>query len=81
MAGMKQIDIVGHAEVGSDSFDFKIGPWSGKVGLLVKRVSPEGSRETGAGLWDTIEKAKEIAETMVTLAFGPNANVEWSNFG
>lgn len=77
---MEQVDIVGHAERGNDSFDFKIGPWVGKVGLTVRRISPQGSRETGAGRWDSVDKAKEIAETIARHQFGPDCQIVWSKF-
>ena len=78
MAGMERIDIIGHAESGDDSFDFKIGPWVGKVGLMVRRSSRDGTSETGAGRWDSVDKAKEIAKTMVHRTFGSTSRIEWS---
>ena len=77
---MDRVLMTGHAELNEDRFDFKIGPWSGQIGLVVRRSSQFGSTETGAGLWESLEKAKSIASNMVHLAIGADSEIKWEQF-
>ena len=74
---MEMVILKGHAELNGDSFDFKIGPWSQRIGLMVRRSSHLGSIETGAGLWDTVDKAKAIASEIVQRELGTNCAISW----
>jgi hypothetical protein len=77
MTGMESVIFWGHAELDGDSFDFKIGPWSHRIGLLVRRTNHLGSTETGAGLWDSIDKAKDISAEIVQRGLGPHCVISW----
>ncbi len=35
---MERVLITGHAQWGSEAFDFEIGPWSGGVGLMMRHT-------------------------------------------
>ena len=76
---MTETLITGHAEQGEESFDFKIGPWSGGIGLMIRRTGNGTSTETGAGIWPSVEKAKDIAAQVVSRAFGTDCCVVWTS--
>lgn len=70
--------ITGQAKDDSELFEFTIAPFVTTGFLLTIRYSGDGDHNiTGAGVWPTIEKAKEIAqETATKLLHG--AIVSWS---
>jgi hypothetical protein len=69
--------ITGEATDERELFEFTIEPYVTSGFLLSVRYSGDGaSNVTGAGVWPTVEKAKQIAqETATRLLHG--ARVEW----
>jgi hypothetical protein len=69
--------ITGRAKDDREVFEFTIEPFVSGGFLLTIRFSGDGrSNVTGAGVWPTIEKAKEIAvKSAAELLHG--APVEW----
>jgi hypothetical protein len=74
---MESVILVGHAEQDGDCFDLKIGPWSGRIGMMVKHANHLGTTETGAGLWDSVEKAKSVASQIVHKGLGTGCQISW----
>lgn len=53
----------GQAKDSREKFEFTVTPYVGGGFLLTIRYSGDGTTNTtGAGVWPTIEKAKQIAE-------------------
>lgn len=75
---MKNVLITGHAEWGCEAFDFQIGEWCDGIGLMIRHTGYGGPRETGAGIWPTIEKAKDIADQTVKRLLKPECSVVWT---
>jgi hypothetical protein len=75
---MEKVLKTGHAEWGAEAFDFKIGPWGLGIGLMMRHTGYGSPKETGAGIWATVEKAQEIAEETVKKLLSPNCEVVWS---
>jgi hypothetical protein len=69
--------MTGHAESATEAFDFKLGEWVDGIGLLVRHTGYGEPKETGAGIWPSVEKAKEIADQMVKSLLGPESVVSW----
>ena len=59
--GMNKVLISGHAETQTGVYDFKVGNWADGIGLMVRDTGAGDEAFNGAGIWPTIEKAKEIA--------------------
>jgi hypothetical protein len=75
---MEKVLMTGHAEWGAEAFDFEIGPWSHGMGLMIRHTGYGPPKETGAGIWPTMEKAQEIADQTVRRLLNPNCTVMWS---
>jgi hypothetical protein len=75
---MEKVLMLGHAEWGAEAFDFKIGPWSHGIGLMMRYTGYGSPKETGAGIWPTVEKAQEIADQTVKRLLDPNCSIVWS---
>jgi hypothetical protein len=75
---MKPI-LIGEANDNRERFEFTIEPFVSGGFLLTIRFSGDGrSNITGAGIWPTIEKAKQIGEeTASRLLHG--ATIKWSD--
>jgi hypothetical protein len=73
------IVITGEAKDERELFQFTIEPFVTKGFMLSIRFSGDGRQNvTGAGVWPTIEKAKQIAqETAVKLLNG--AMITWND--
>jgi hypothetical protein len=69
--------ITGKASDQNETFEFEIEPFVRSGFLLTIRYSGDGRENvTGAGVWPTIEKAKQVAqETATKLLHG--AIVSW----
>jgi hypothetical protein len=69
----------GTAKDDRENFEFTVEPFVSGGFLLTIRFSGDGrSNTTGAGVWPTIEDAKQIAEDAAArLLHG--AKVEWKN--
>ena len=78
---MTRVILKGHAKWNGEELDFKIGPWSGGIGLMVRRSDSETSTETGAGIWPTREKAQAIAEETAKRLLDPDCSVVWTEIG
>jgi hypothetical protein len=72
------LKVTGFASDEREKFDFTIEPYIAGGYLLTIRYSGDrGSNITGAGVWPTVEKAKDIAEaTAKKLLSG--ATVNWN---
>jgi hypothetical protein len=75
---MKKVLLTGRAEWQSEAFDFQIGEWCDGIGLMVRHTGYGEPRETGAGIWPTVEKAKEIADQIVKRLLSPECSVVWT---
>jgi hypothetical protein len=75
---MKKVLLTGRAEWQSEAFDFHIGEWCDGIGLMVRHTGYGEPRETGAGIWPTVEKAKEIADQIVKRLLSPECSVVWT---
>ena len=75
---MEKVLITGHAELGSEAFDFEVGPWSGGVGLMMRHTGFGDPRSTGAGVWPSVEKAKEIADQTLKRLLDPTCTIVWT---
>jgi hypothetical protein len=73
----KNVVITGEAKDERELFEFKIEPFVTTGFMLTIRYSGDGSHNvTGAGVWPTIDKAKQVAqETATKLLHG--AIVSW----
>jgi hypothetical protein len=70
--------MTGHAETQSGAFDFKIGNWSDGIGLMVRDTGAGEKGFNGAGIWPTVEKAKQIADQTVKRLLDPNCAIVWT---
>jgi hypothetical protein len=75
---MEKVLITGHAESGSEAFDFQVGPWSGGIGLMMRHTGYADPQSTGAGIWPSVEKAKEIADQTAKRLLGPTCTIVWT---
>jgi hypothetical protein len=75
---MEKVLVTGHAEWGAEAFDFKIGPWSHGIGLMMRHTGYGSPKETGAGIWPTVEKAQEITDETVKKLLNSDCEVVWS---
>ena len=75
---MEKVLLTGHAENGLEAFDFKIGPWSGGIGLMMRHTGFGPAKETGAGIWPTVSKAQEIAEKTVKRLLSSSSVIVWT---
>jgi hypothetical protein len=76
---MTRVILTGHTEREGESLDFKIGDWSGGVGLMIRRTGKGSSVETGAGIWPSIEKAQSIADETAKRLLSPDSIIEWKS--
>jgi hypothetical protein len=74
---MKIVILTGHAECQGERFDFKIGEWAGGIGLMMRRTGHGSTKETGAGIWPSIEKAQAIADETVKRLLSPDCAINW----
>lgn len=74
---MRQVQLKGRASDTREAFEFTVEDFVSGGFLLTIRFSGDGrSNVTGAGVWPTVEKAKQIAaETASKLLHG--ATVHW----
>ena len=74
----KSLEITGQANDEKEQFEFTIEPFVRPGFLLTIRYSGDGRENvTGAGVWPTIEKAKQMAqETATKLLHG--ASITWN---
>jgi hypothetical protein len=70
--------MTGHAKWGTEEFEFKIGPWADGIGLIMRHTGYSAPRETGAGIWPSIEKAQEIADQTVKRLLDPSCSIVWN---
>jgi len=75
---MERVLMKGHAEWGGEAFDFRIGPWSRGIGLVMRHTGYGSPKETGAGIWPTVEKAQEIADQTVKRLLNQGCRVTWT---
>jgi hypothetical protein len=75
---MERVLITGHAQLGSEAFDFEIGPWSGGVGLMMRHTGYGDPKLTGGGIWPSVEKAKQVADQTVKRLLGPTSAIVWT---
>jgi hypothetical protein len=75
--GMTTVMLTGHAEWQGERFDFKIGEWAGGIGLMMRRTGHGSTKETGAGIWPTVEKAQAIADQTVKRLLSPECAISW----
>jgi len=75
-----RVVVKGKASYESELFEFEISPFVTTGFLLSIRYSEDERQNiTGAGVWPTIEKAKQIAEETATkLLHG--ADISWNEF-
>ncbi len=78
MPVMTRVILKGHAEFDGEGLDFKIGDWANGIGLMIRRTGSGTSVETGAGIWPSIEKAKEIASQTAQRILSPDCIIEWT---
>jgi hypothetical protein len=76
---MTKVLLTGRAEWKSEVFDFKVGEWAGGIGLMMRHTGYGEPKETGAGIWPTIDKAKEIADQTVKRLLDPNCHIVWTD--
>jgi hypothetical protein len=65
----------GRAAGKDETFDFAIEPVAGGFGLTIRFSGSTREGVTGAGVWPSVEKAKQIAERSAGLLDG--AKVHW----
>ena len=70
--------MTGHAEWGAEAFDFQVGEWCDGIGLMMRHTGYGEPEVTGAGIWPTIEKAKEIADQTVKRLLSPDCSIAWT---
>jgi hypothetical protein len=75
---MNKVFMTGRAELGSESFDFQMGPWANGIGLMMRQAGYGKPVETGAGIWPSIAKAQEIAEKTVKQLLARDVSIVWS---
>jgi len=75
---MHKVLITGHAESEAEALDFKVGEWVNGIGLMIRRTGDGKSIETGAGIWPTIDKAKQIAQETTERLFGSQHSIVWT---
>ena len=75
---METVFLTGHAEWETESFDFNVGEWAGGVGLMMRRTGQGSTRETGAGIWPTVEKAQSIAQETVHRLLSSECSISWN---
>lgn len=75
---MNSVLVTGRAEWGAEAFEFKIGPWAGDIGLIMRHTGNSAPSETGAGIWPSIEKAQQIADQTVKRLLDPSCSIVWS---
>jgi hypothetical protein len=75
---MRKVLMTGHAEWGEEAFDFEVGEWSDGIGLMMRHAGYGDPKSTGAGIWPTIEKAKEIADQTVKRLLSPQCSITWT---
>jgi hypothetical protein len=74
---MHKVLMTGHAETQTGAFDFKVGNWSGGIGLMVRDSGAGDEAFNGAGIWPTVEKAKQIADQTVKRLLDPDCAIVW----
>ena len=65
----------GRATGKDETFDFAIAPVGGGFALTIRFAGGVRENVTGAGVWPSVEKAKQIAEASARLLDG--ADVHW----
>jgi hypothetical protein len=76
---MNKVLLTGRAKWKSEAFDFKIGERIGGIGLMMRHTGSDEPKETGAGIWPTIDKAKEIADQTVKRLLDPGCHIVWTD--
>jgi hypothetical protein len=76
---MNKVLLTGRAEWQSEAFDFKIGEWVGGIGLMMRHTGYGEPKETGAGIWPTIDKAREVADQTVKRLLHPSCHIVWAD--
>jgi hypothetical protein len=74
---MTKVLMTGCAEWGHEAFEFKIGPWRDGIGLMMRHSGYGEPKETGAGIWPTVEKAQEVADQTVKKLLNPGCSIVW----
>ena len=74
---MKKVLMTGRAEWGAEALEFKIGDWCDGIGLMIRHTGHGEPRETGAGIWPSIEKAKQIADQTVKRLLNSECSIVW----
>jgi hypothetical protein len=69
---------MGHASWGTEAFEFKIGEWCDGIGLMMRHTGYGSPRESGAGIWPDIDKAKQVAEETVKRLLNPGCSITWT---
>ena len=77
MIGRTIVLLTGHAEWQGERFDFKIGEWAEGIGLMMRRTGHGRTKETGAGIWPSVEKAQAIADQTVKRLLSPECAINW----
>jgi hypothetical protein len=77
--GMHKVLMTGHAETPSGTFDFKVGNWADGIGLMVRDTGAGDKGFNGAGIWPTVEKAKQIADQTVKRLLNPDCTIVWTD--
>jgi hypothetical protein len=77
---MHKVLMTGHAKTQKGEFDFKVGNWSDGIGLMVRDTGAGDKAFNGAGIWPTVEKAKQIADQTVKRLLDPDCAVVWKEF-
>ena len=76
---MNKVLLTGRAEWKSEAFDFKIGEWVGGIGLMMRHTGYGEPKETGAGIWPSVEKAQAIADQTVKRLLSPDCSINWTS--
>ena len=75
---MRKVLLTGHVSRGSEAFEFKIGEWCDGIGLMMRHTGYGDPRETGAGIWPSIDKAKQIAEETAKKLLDSDCTITWT---
>ncbi len=71
--------MIGRAELKGAAFDFKVGEWSGGIGLMMRDAGSGDLGFNGAGIWPSVEKAKQIADQTAKRLVGPECTIIWTD--
>jgi hypothetical protein len=75
---MHKVLMTGHAETLSGAFDFKLGLRADGIGLMIRDTGAGDNSFNGAGIWPTIDKAKQIADQTIKRLLDPDSIIVWT---